>query len=104
MPEILSPDEFRERVGGAKWRAGADGAVARFATGSFARGVEFVREIGRLADAANHHPDVELTYPAVTVRLVTHDAGNRLTEYDASLAAAISRAAADMHLDADPAD
>ena len=50
-----------------------DGACAYFRTGSFAAGVELVDEIGRLADAADHHPDVDLRYAGVTVRLITHD-------------------------------
>jgi 4a-hydroxytetrahydrobiopterin dehydratase len=61
MTRGLTAEEFQERAGAAEWRVGDSGATATFATGSFARGVEFVNEIGRLADAAKHHPDVELT-------------------------------------------
>ncbi len=94
MTQRLTADEFRARDGVAEWQVGDSGATATFATGSFARGVELVNEIGRLAEAANHHPDVELTYPSVTVRLITHDEGDAVTDKDASLAAQISAAAA----------
>ncbi len=40
-----------------------------FRTGSFAAGVALVNAIGRLADAADHHPDVDLRHEGVTVRL-----------------------------------
>lgn len=94
MTQRLTADDFRARDGIAEWRVGDSGATATFATGSFARGVELVNEIGRLAEAANHHPDIELTYPSVTVRLITHDEGDAVTDKDASLAAQISAAAA----------
>lgn len=61
-----------------------------FRTGSFDQGVRFVSAIGVLADAANHHPDIILTYPAVIVTLTTHDRG-LVTIKDTTLAAQINR-------------
>lgn len=75
------------------WYVESPGIAATFATGSFARGVELVNAIGELAEAANHHPDVELTYPHVVVHLVTHDEGATVTSKDTALAAEISKAA-----------
>ncbi|MBI2243699.1 MAG: 4a-hydroxytetrahydrobiopterin dehydratase, partial [Nocardioides sp.] len=40
---------------------------ARFETGSFTKGLELVTRITEAAEAANHHPDVVLTYPQVDV-------------------------------------
>jgi 4a-hydroxytetrahydrobiopterin dehydratase len=68
------------------------GAYAHFRTGSFAVGIALVDAIGRLADAANHHPDVDLRHEGVTVRLSTHDFGG-LSERDVALARRISAAA-----------
>lgn len=65
---------------------------ARFRTGSFSKGVEFVRVIGELAEVANHHPDVDLRYSSVTVRMMTHDV-NGLSQRDVELARQISVAA-----------
>ena len=73
---------------------------AYFRTGSFATGVALVDEIGRLADAANHHPDVDLRYPGVTVRLVTHEVDG-LSDRDVALARQISAAARDLGVEAD---
>lgn len=89
----MTPEQFAATDGVADWQAAPEGATATFATGSFAKGVEFVVEIGRLADAANHHPDVDLRYPSVALRLTTHDAGSTLTERDAALARQISEVA-----------
>jgi hypothetical protein len=41
----------------------------------FAAGVALVVAIRKLADAANHHPDVDLRYDGVTVRLKTYSEG-----------------------------
>jgi pterin-4a-carbinolamine dehydratase len=89
----LSAVEFEAADGVGDWQVLASGeAAATFRTGSFARGVELVVRIGELADAANHHPDIALSYPSVTVRMVTHDAGG-LTDRDIALARQISATA-----------
>lgn len=97
----VSPAQFRELVGTPDWRVLATGASARFRTGSFAVGVALVDAIGRLADEANHHPDVDLRYSSVTVRVSTHDAGGALTDRDGDLARRISAAARDLGVVAD---
>jgi len=42
--------------------------------------------VGEAAERLNHHPDVELRYVNLTLRLTTHDAGNKVTEKDLRLA------------------
>jgi 4a-hydroxytetrahydrobiopterin dehydratase len=101
MTERISPAAFQAAEGVQDWRVVSEVAGAHFRTGSFAKGVALVDEIGRLADAANHHPDVDLRYGAVTVRLSTHEVAG-LTERDVSLARQISTAARDLGLTADP--
>ncbi len=51
----------------------------------FMRGLFLVERIAALAETADHHPDIVLTYPAVTVQLTTHDSGG-VTEKDITLA------------------
>jgi 4a-hydroxytetrahydrobiopterin dehydratase len=103
MTELITPRQFHEAAGVEDWRVLLffDGACANFRTGSFATGVALVVAIGTLADAANHHPDVDLRYGSVTVRLKTHSAGG-LTEKDVQLAQEISAAARDLDVPADP--
>jgi 4a-hydroxytetrahydrobiopterin dehydratase len=62
---------------------------ARFKTGSFVKGLELVTRITEVAEAANHHPDVVLTYPQVDVTLSSHDVGG-VTSRDVDLARQIS--------------
>lgn len=93
--ERRSPAEVADAVGPDGWRVVDDAVHARFATGSFADGVAFTVRIGEAADAANHHPDVTITYPEVSVSITTHDAGG-LTDLDVDMARAISSIARDL--------
>jgi 4a-hydroxytetrahydrobiopterin dehydratase len=83
-----------------RWLLGA--LHARFATGDFATGLELVNRIGALADEANHHPDLELQYPQVAVKLVSHDVSG-VTSRDVDLARRISDAARELDITAHPA-
>jgi len=98
--DTITIDQFRATGGVDAWQPDGDGVRVRFHTGDFATGARLFQAIADLAEAANHHPDVEVTYPTVTARLVSHDAGG-LTRKDAELAAAISQAARDLGIDAD---
>ena len=101
MTERITPQQFHGSDGVDDWRVLFSGACAYFRTGSFATGVALVDAIGTLADAAKHHPDVDLRYAGVTVRLVTHDVDG-LSERDVELARQISAAARKLNAPADP--
>jgi 4a-hydroxytetrahydrobiopterin dehydratase len=101
MTERITKRQFHEADGVEDWRVLFHGACAHFRTGSFAAGVALVDAIGRLADAANHHPDVDLRYAGVTVCLRTHSIGG-LSERDVTLARQISAAARELDAPADP--
>jgi 4a-hydroxytetrahydrobiopterin dehydratase len=53
---------------------------------SFLEGIAFVEKVARAAEAADHHPDIDIRWRKVTLALVTHDAGG-LTSRDTKLAA-----------------
>ena len=76
---------------------------ARFETGSFVKGLELVTRITEAAEAANHHPDVVLTYPRVDVDLQSHDVGG-VTSRDVDLARRISEIAAELGVPSAPRD
>jgi 4a-hydroxytetrahydrobiopterin dehydratase len=102
MTDAVTPKQFHEAEGVEDWRVVFEGACAQFRTRSFAKGVALVQAIGSLADAANHHPDVDLRYGHVTVRLTSHDVEG-LSERDIALARQISEAAGELDVPADPA-
>jgi 4a-hydroxytetrahydrobiopterin dehydratase len=74
------------------WRKVLDRLVARFETGDFNTGTTLVTQIAEVADEANHHPDVDLRYPHVTVTLKSHDV-EAITPRDIRLARRISELA-----------
>lgn len=94
------PEEDRRLLSGhdveaerlADWRLLFSALHARFETGDFATGVRLVDAIAERAEAADHHPDVDLTYGAVVVRLTSHDVGG-VTLRDVRLAREIGEAA-----------
>jgi 4a-hydroxytetrahydrobiopterin dehydratase len=59
-----------------------DGALVRvFEFASFPLAIDFVVRLAEAAEAANHHPDIDIRYRKVTVRWTTHSAGG-ITEKD----------------------
>ncbi|GAA5161571.1 VOC family protein [Ornithinimicrobium tianjinense] len=81
----------------AHWRVVLGRLVARWETGGFSRGAEFTSRIAAAADELDHHPDVDLRYPHVTVTTVSHDV-QRLTGRDRRLALAVSAIADELGL------
>lgn len=75
------------------WRLVFDRLRVRYATGDFNTGTDLVRRIAEAADEADHHPDVDLRYPHVTVSLRSHDVAG-ITRRDLRLARRISEIAA----------
>jgi 4a-hydroxytetrahydrobiopterin dehydratase len=89
----LSDDDIQAAVTAlAGWDRAGDEIVKTYECASFADAISFVVRIGFLAEAANHHPDLDIRWRKVRVALTTHDAGG-LTAHDFDLARAIEEAA-----------
>jgi len=98
--QILSLRDV-EAEGLSDWRLLFSALHARFRTRSFATGLELVNRIGEEAEAMNHHPDLDLRYPHLNVRLTSHDSGG-VTARDIRLARKVSEFAASANVAADP--
>lgn len=81
---ILTSAEIAD-AGLAGWEDTGGTLRARFRTKTFATGLDLVNRIGASAEEADHHPDLTLTYPEVTVTLSSHDVGG-ITSRDVGLA------------------
>ena len=69
----------------------ADNALTRaIRRADFVEALALVLEIGKLAEAAKHHPDIDIRYRTVHLSLSTHDAGHTVTAKDYSLAQEIN--------------
>lgn len=84
------------------WRKLEHALHARFAGSDFRELARFISAVADAAEAADHHPDVRLTYGVVDVSVCSHDAGMNITNRDIDLATEISRIAAQHGLAADP--
>lgn len=51
----------------------------------FMEGIDFVNDLAEIAEEAYHHPDIQIQFNRVTLRLSTHDAGG-ITAADLELA------------------
>lgn len=102
MATSIPRSEFHATHDLPDWRIVLHAIEAWFEAPSFSAGAAFLAEVAGAADAADHHPDLDLRYPGrVLVRLTSHDAGG-LTERDAALAATISALAAARGVSAAP--
>jgi 4a-hydroxytetrahydrobiopterin dehydratase len=103
MDDGISPSAFHAAGGTADWRVLGDGATAFFRTSSVAESARLVSAIGALPGVDQHIPDVDVRSTGVTVRLLTKaDDGWGMSRRDVELASAISEAARDLGLAADP--
>ena len=71
------------------WVLLANSLRTRIRSGDFATGLALVNAIGRAAEEMNHHPDLDLRYPHLDVRLSSHDE-NGVTQRDVRLARTVS--------------
>jgi 4a-hydroxytetrahydrobiopterin dehydratase len=102
MVDLVSAAQFDAEADLDDWRFLLGRIEAVFVAESFAQATAFVAQVAEAADAANHHPDVDLRYPGrVHVALTTH-AVDGLTTADVDLAATISTLAATAGLAAEP--
>jgi 4a-hydroxytetrahydrobiopterin dehydratase len=90
MPDPLGADEIDAALAQReiRWERDGDVLVKVVRRNDFVGALEYVTAVGALAEAANHHPDVDIRWDTVTLRLTTHSV-NALTELDLSLAAQI---------------
>jgi 4a-hydroxytetrahydrobiopterin dehydratase len=70
---------------GVGWQREGDELVQVHKERDFPGALEFVNRVGALAEQANHHPDIDIRWNTVTLRLSTHSAGG-ITEADLRLA------------------
>jgi 4a-hydroxytetrahydrobiopterin dehydratase len=88
---LLSPDEIAARLRQLSGWQQADRAIRKqFAFEAFLDGIRFVDRVASLAEAADHHPDVDIRYTRVIMTLSTHSAGG-ITEKDFALAEQIDK-------------
>ena len=90
MAAVLDPAAVDRELAarGLHWQRTDDVLVRTVRREDFAQALAAVNAIGALAEAADHHPDIDIRWNTVTLRLSTHSAGG-ITDLDLTLAAQI---------------
>lgn len=91
MRAKLTDDQIRAELSTlAAWARENDALTRTFKFARFADGIAFVQRVAKAADAADHHPDIDIRYTKVRISLSTHDAGG-ITSDDVKLAREIEK-------------
>jgi 4a-hydroxytetrahydrobiopterin dehydratase len=88
MPRLddTTIEEGLQRLPG--WERRGNQIVKSFVRQDFAQAMAFVNEVAGAAEAAGHHPDIDIRWNTVILALSSHHEGG-LTERDFQLAARI---------------
>jgi 4a-hydroxytetrahydrobiopterin dehydratase len=82
----LADDAITTKLGALPgWAREGDAIVKTYELPTFMDAIAFVTRVAGRAEAADHHPDLDIRYRKVRVALSTHDAGG-LTDKDFDLA------------------
>ena len=88
--ELLTDDQITAELAESPGWSLANGEITQtFARKDFKDAMLLVGAVAFLAEAANHHPDIDIRWNKVTLSLATHSAGG-LTAADFALARQIS--------------
>jgi 4a-hydroxytetrahydrobiopterin dehydratase len=81
----LDDDAVASALGGLAWEREGDELVKTVKLKDFAQAMRFVNAVAEAAEAANHHPDISISWNTVRLQLSTHSAGG-ITQKDLDLA------------------
>ncbi len=83
---VLSGEKIAESLQGLpQWKLEGKEIVRRYEFADFAAAMVFVNQVAEKAEAAGHHPDIDIRYNKVRLALISHDKGG-LTTRDISMA------------------
>jgi 4a-hydroxytetrahydrobiopterin dehydratase len=99
---LVTAEELAAVEGLSDWRYLTDAIHAQFRAGSFLAATALASAVGEAAEAADHHPDLDVRYPdRVRIMLTTHAAGG-VTTADVDLARVISALARGLGATSEP--
>jgi 4a-hydroxytetrahydrobiopterin dehydratase len=89
MTERLSDIAIQRELGKLPgWSRRGDVITKTYQFPAFLDGIDFVVAVARAAEAADHHPDIDIRYTKIICALSTHSAGG-ITQKDLDMAAQI---------------
>jgi 4a-hydroxytetrahydrobiopterin dehydratase len=91
MANALSTAEITEALRShPKWSLEDGKLVRKWTFKDFAEAMVFVNRVAAVAEAAGHHPDIDIRYNQVALGLISHDAGG-ITARDTAMAVQLDR-------------
>ncbi|GGN75513.1 4a-hydroxytetrahydrobiopterin dehydratase [Nocardia rhizosphaerihabitans] len=85
-PALLSDPEITIALATLpEWSRDGDAITRTFKASSFPAGIDLVRRVAMAAEAADHHPDIDIRWRTLRFTLSTHSVGG-LTANDTALA------------------
>lgn len=90
---LLGDEDIAAALERLDWERDGDSLVRTIERKNFAEAMELVNGVAQLAEGANHHPDIDIRWNKITLRLSTHSEGG-LTDKDVQLASSIDDLAA----------
>jgi len=91
--DTLSQDQVAAALADLEgWSQEGETIARTFRFADFVHAIGFVEHLAEVAEAQHHHPDIDIRYNKVTLRLSSHDAGG-VTSRDVRLAEAVQRLA-----------
>jgi 4a-hydroxytetrahydrobiopterin dehydratase len=91
MVQALNAAELEEALKShPEWHLDGGKLVRKWTFKDFVEAMAFVNRVATVAEAAGHHPDIDIRYNQVTLGLISHDAGG-ITTRDAGMAGDIDK-------------
>ncbi len=90
MTDVLTPDALESALGQLDgWSGTTEHGISKtYQLRDFADAMRFVNRVAEIAEERNHHPDIEISWNRVTLRIISHSAGG-VTQDCVDLARAI---------------
>ena len=92
MAKLTDEEVRRQLKPHPKWSYKDDSLVREFTLQGFMDVIELVNTVAKVAEKADHHPDMTIKFKRITFTLSTHDEGG-VTEKDFNLLRAIEASA-----------
>jgi 4a-hydroxytetrahydrobiopterin dehydratase len=87
---LLSAEKVQEELRSLPgWKLENKEIVRNYGFPDFVAAMQFVRQVAEKAEAAGHHPDIDIRYNKVRLALASHDAGG-LTDRDIAMARSLN--------------
>ena len=77
---LISLDEINKSLSPKGWKYSEKKISKPYSFDTYMDGIEFVQKIAVLAEAQNHHPDINIGWCKVGISITSHDLGGVSTK------------------------